>query len=353
MLGLDDTTLTILILGGIVILAFLLKEPAPASAKPLQELQGSVKYVARVEKPLHLPAPAQPQTGLVLTRNWFNVCLTTDKHIMLVGTTGSGKSFLAKALAVVSSHYYDVTVLDPHAQPDTWGGLEAIGLGEEYAKIAIAIEILEAEYTRRFTAWGKGRKDFTPLIIFIDEFPLIKANVPQASEFIKKIARAGRKINMRLKILTQSMLVKSLGVEGEGDIRDNFDLCWLGNFANKKMPALGKLNLPFRGVFEKAGEPFAMDMSLIAKFANMAANLQSNWYIDKPFDGSEGSITQVPESFRPFKLKAGIENSELELRIIRTLWQSGNFTKSEIADLLGGNRQNRFKQINEVLDNEQ
>ena len=153
-------------------------------------------------------------------------------HCMLLGSTGDGKSILAKHLAANCTAY--TIVIDPHAAPDDWGNLPVFGAGRKYGEIAkimaVTLELLQV----RFDARDQGVKQFEPIVIICDEYPAIVASSEAgkvASSWMKLISREARKIAIRLVVLTQSPEVKAIGLEGEGSVRDNFCFIRLGEFA--------------------------------------------------------------------------------------------------------------------------
>jgi len=153
-------------------------------------------------------------------------------HVMLLGSTGDGKSTLAKHLAANCTAY--TIVIDPHAAPDDWGNLPVFGGGRKYAEIAEIMQLLLRLLQVRFDARDTGVKQFEPIIIICDEYPAIIASSEAgkiASSWMKLISREARKVSIRLVVLTQSPEVKAIGLEGEGSVRDNFCFVRLGEFA--------------------------------------------------------------------------------------------------------------------------
>lgn len=153
-------------------------------------------------------------------------------HCMLLGSTGDGKSTLAKHLAANCSAY--TIVIDPHAAPDDWGNLPVYGAGRKYEAIAQIMQITLQLLQVRFDARDQGVKQFEPIVIICDEYPAIVASADAgkiASSWMKLISREARKVSIRLVVLTQSPEVKAIGLEGEGSVRDNFCFIKLGEFA--------------------------------------------------------------------------------------------------------------------------
>lgn len=153
-------------------------------------------------------------------------------HVMLLGSTGDGKSTLAKHLAANCSAY--TIVIDPHAAPDDWGNLPVYGAGRKYEQIAQIMQVTLQLLQHRFDARDQGVKQFEPIVIICDEYPAIVASAVAgkiASSWMKLISREARKVSIRLVVLTQSPEVKAIGLEGEGSVRDNFCFIKLGEFA--------------------------------------------------------------------------------------------------------------------------
>ena len=153
-------------------------------------------------------------------------------HVMLLGSTGDGKSTLAKHLAANCTAY--TIVIDPHAAPDDWGNLPVFGASRNYGEIAQIMGVLLQLMQIRYDARSQGEKNFAPLVIICDEYPAIIASTEAgkvASSWMKLISREARKVAIRLVVLTQSPEVKAIGLEGEGSVRDNFCFVRLGEFA--------------------------------------------------------------------------------------------------------------------------
>ncbi|CAN1213538.1 DUF87 domain-containing protein [Tumidithrix helvetica PCC 7403] len=153
-------------------------------------------------------------------------------HIMLVGSTGAGKSTLAKYLAANCQAY--VIVIDPHMAKGDWGDLPVYGAKRNYTEIAEIMGVLLELMQRRHDRRPEGETNFAPVVIIADEYPSIAAS-PEAgkiaSSWMKLISREARKVSIRLVLLTQSPEVKAIGLEGEGSVRDNFCFVRLGEFA--------------------------------------------------------------------------------------------------------------------------
>jgi len=149
---------------------------------------------------------------------------------MILGETGSGKSTICKYL--VSQVNAPCLIIDPHASPTDWRGFVVIGSGRNYEAIATEFERLANLMQIRYEARDKGISQFDPLIVIIDEFPAIASSLGKgATDTVKLLAREARKVSIRMCLLSQGAEVKTLGLEGEGSIRECFAMLRLGNFA--------------------------------------------------------------------------------------------------------------------------
>ena len=151
-------------------------------------------------------------------------------HLMILGETGSGKSTICKFL--VSQVNAPCLIIDPHASPTDWRGFAVTGSGRNYEAIANEFERLATLMQVRYEQRDKGISQFDPLIVIIDEFPAIASSLGKnATDTVKLLAREARKVSIRMCLLSQGAEVKTLGLEGEGSIRECFAMLRLGNFA--------------------------------------------------------------------------------------------------------------------------
>ena len=158
-------------------------------------------------------------------------------HLMILGETGSGKSVLCKYFA--SELKIPCIALDPHASPNDWKGARVIGQGRDYKAIgqelALLVNLMDIRYKQR----DKGISQFAPLGVILDEFPAVASELGKdASSPVKLIVREARKINIKLILLAQGSEVRTLGIEGEGSLRESFAVVSLGKFATDRAKGL-------------------------------------------------------------------------------------------------------------------
>lgn len=158
-------------------------------------------------------------------------------HIMLLGETGSGKSVLCKYFA--SELKIPCIALDPHATPHDWQGAKVIGQGRDYQAIGKELERLVQLMDVRYKQRDRGVSQFPPLGVILDEFPAVASELGKAATApVKLIVREARKVNIKLILLAQGSEVKTLGIEGEGSLRESFAVVSLGKFAADRAKSL-------------------------------------------------------------------------------------------------------------------
>lgn len=160
-----------------------------------------------------------------------------EGHILVAGETGSGKS---TAMRRVLQDRANVTVLDPHSAGDDWPDARIIGAGRDFDAIVRHMIGMAEELDTRYEQRRAGVTRFDPVTVAVDEMPaIVHAAGREINEVWKAWLREGRKVGLYLVLATQSTRVRTLGIEGEGDVRDNFAMTIvLGHLARQEHPDL-------------------------------------------------------------------------------------------------------------------
>lgn len=146
-------------------------------------------------------------------------------HVLIAGPTDAGKS---TAMRAVLQHRENVVVLDPHYAPGNWRGARVLGGGRNFEEIGAYMQWMMAELDRRAKQLKDGRREFDPLTVATDEMPAIADELGRGTAVIwRKWLREGRKFGLLMVVSTQSTRVKTLGIEGEGDVLRNFQAALL------------------------------------------------------------------------------------------------------------------------------
>jgi energy-coupling factor transporter ATP-binding protein EcfA2 len=155
-------------------------------------------------------------------------------HLLITGSTGEGKSTIAQHLATRLGG--SVVVIDPHATPSDWNGLPVVGKGRDYEAITSLMESQIDEMNRRYSRRAAGQPYGEKISIICDEYAAIcleEVTKKIAPNWFQTLATEARKVEMQLILLTQSDSVKTLQLEGKGNLRENFTHLRLGKFALK------------------------------------------------------------------------------------------------------------------------
>lgn len=192
--------------------------PALPRVEPRPQLPAGPPSAAAGDEPVALPA-------------------IRHGHALIAGETGSGKS---TAMRAVLAARRDVVVLDPHSAGGDWGAAQVVGAGRDFDAIRDYMRQMSRMLSERYTERADGRQEFDAHTVAVDEMPAIVAAVGRDIETVwREWLREGRKVGLYLVLSTQSTRVRTLGIEGERDLLDNFGVVLvLGDLARQEYPAL-------------------------------------------------------------------------------------------------------------------
>lgn len=156
-----------------------------------------------------LPAP---QLDLLLL-------LDRAERVLVKGASDAGKTTLLQHIASRSN---GIMIIDPHFAPGIWpvSDKRVVGAGRNYVAIDKFLNQLMAELDSRYQQRARGKTDFAQITLIIDEYQSVRAECQDAGKILSTLIRESRKVGFRLFIGSHSELVKPLGLEGQGDVRD-------------------------------------------------------------------------------------------------------------------------------------
>jgi hypothetical protein len=273
-----------------------------------------------------IPLPEPEQNPLTPHAVWFPKAVNA-LHLIAIGESGSGKSTLARAIVSESSKIGDVTVIDPHGRSNDWLGLKVIGAGRDYEGIDQFMRATLTTMSKRYKEYEAGCNEFKRLTVVIDETTSIAQKCDHWQQFFSDVSCEGRKVEMRLIVLIHGKGVKTLSLEGQGDLRHNLQFIYLGKHAVKQDKLAATMARP--AVMEIDGINQLIDTSELTQMIPQNIVTRS----EKPINENLPE-TQVNHDKTDLKeLVSGLDN-DYE-RIVANLLLSG-MTDSAIAKHLGG-----------------
>ncbi|NEP70320.1 hypothetical protein [Moorena sp. SIO3A5] len=157
-----------------------------------------------------------------------------SKQLMIIGATGSGKSTLAQWLSYQVGG--QVIVYECEGSPDSWRGLQVVGQAEDFDSInqSMAADLKDLTHQIEIRAErGDSALAGSDRVLIAEEFPELVQKCSNASEWLERHARRGRKARRFLILLSQYDQVAAWGLEGKSGIAANFLKLRLGKLAVK------------------------------------------------------------------------------------------------------------------------
>jgi len=246
------------------------RQPAPAVEHAALLPSPQPVYVAPV--PRTPAAPAAPAVR-ILSPYRFLEALTTDRHVLLVGPSRSGKTTIANALTSQRSRTDRLVIFDPHYHPANWCGLPALRKAGEMDQGMVRLLV---EFEQRKDQMAVGDESYAPITVFMDESPVLKDECPTYKRFIGKMLREALKYKIRLVVLTQSKQVRTMGIEGESDVLRNLVWVLLGEFA-ASVAGVDQIARPV--ALERAGQQIAVNTNGLLELGAMQARHDCLWSV--------------------------------------------------------------------------
>lgn len=149
-------------------------------------------------------------------------------HWMCVGGTGAGKSTFCRLILAYRVARGERFVILAGKRTAVFADIPSIGRDFIASDGMITFDRIRSVTRALLTEviWRDqqdfDQRNFEVLNIVIDDASILLSEVEEVVQLARTIALIGREIKMRLIILTGSKLLKELGLEGRGDLRDHF-----------------------------------------------------------------------------------------------------------------------------------
>ncbi|MCG9886484.1 MAG: hypothetical protein MH825_13125 [Cyanobacteria bacterium] len=152
------------------------------------------------------------------------------KHVLILGSTNGGKTCLTEWLGHQQPGF--VRVLTTKRKATQWRGMEVIGHPRDYAALKVAWEALISEMDRRLGLIDHAGTAYQHLNVLVDELPAQAANLGKDHQhWLSTLLRESRESLIRLFVLVQGGQLKTIGLEGESDLKGCLHWVRLGKFA--------------------------------------------------------------------------------------------------------------------------
>lgn len=191
-------------------------DPTPAELATYQAWLTSRATRPTLPGPLLLDAPQAIPELLPI--------LDSAQRVLIIGASDSGKTNLLQW--VVSRRTGAIVVIDPHSSPNKWPkSARVVGAGSNHPEIETTLDNLIGVMVQRYKEISAGlvrEGEHPKLTIIIDEWMSIAYQCQNAQDVMVRLLTESRKAAMSVIIGSHSERVKSLGLDGKGDLRDGF-----------------------------------------------------------------------------------------------------------------------------------
>jgi len=298
------------------------------------------RLIPQRDEPMLLPPP----------RPTIELPQITRGHVLIAATTGSGKTICLREL--VDMRGGSVVVLDPHYTPGAWGMAQVIS-GNAMRDY---LDQLNSELEARIQARHGGQRSFDALTVATEEMPALVGQFGRDILGVwKRVMREGRKFNIFMMVVSQSTRVKALGIDGEGDLLDNFDhVIELGKNAAEAHPEL-TAGMRRPAVIRSGHHP---PRPVIVPYDPRKDSESDQFIPFYPFNQGdpqlaggvvEPPINNLPPGPRPLNTRWGIITSQ-EIATIISMYRNGASQRMIEQTVFGHTGGSAYHKVNAVLE---
>ena len=290
---------------------------------------------------------------------------SADKHLLIIGGTGDGKSTLIQGLAARLPSW-NIRCYDSDATVDDWHGVppeNVIGIGYDLNAIDRAmrddLHLLIERTQERSQAGNVWHAK--PQLIVAEELPNLVSELEVVKDWIPSLAKRGRRVKLFIAAIAQNDTVDNIGLRGDADLRDScFVRVYLGSKARDRAKKLGN-------------EALLAWLKAQPKGRMLVDDLPCEWFItgtgqvplsaELVQESTELYLDESQESLEPVQDAADefircsqegldyVRNAEtlvLTLELYQKLRNAG-ISRTKIAtDFIGGNKAKALQLVNQL-----
>jgi hypothetical protein len=334
----------------------------PATQHPTSAPDQSELLHTLLATPPHPPPATQPDAAAAATapapvlpwKQW-RLQAVQAHHLLIIGNTDSGKTTLVRAL--LTGKRGTILIIDPKNRPGKWGDITALGLDDdaEYTRIDQALQMVLAELRQRQKALNHGSTTFPSLTVVVDEAPDVADECMAFPTLFKRVGSVGRELHISLIVLSQRSTVRPLGIEGDGQARDNFTKILMGSFARRMEPALAGQR--YCAILDSDGDQHILDVSPLPIYARLPVREDVPWddthagnahlaSCETGFTGEDKLLGQTGSETSSEPGSGGFSpfDAVSEEAVLVTLMQRG-VSQNLLCQVIGGNKVTAIEQI--------
>lgn len=164
-------------------------------------------------------------------------------HLAIFAPTGFGKTLTAEVIGDLRAAHYARTASDfrklyisPIIDTDEFLGWEIVGRGFDKEKLNEFIDFLQYDLIKRYEKMDD--KNVPALIATMDEYRWTVKNATNVPDTVGNGLSMGRRRKVNYILIAQGKGVKTLRMEGEGDLREQFVEVLKGGFVEERVSLL-------------------------------------------------------------------------------------------------------------------
>lgn len=302
--------------------------------------------------------------------NIIDYWLKSDKHLMIIGGTGDGKSTAIKHF-ISRLNDWDITAFDVDYSKGDYP--DKVQIKYDYDSISSAMNNEVEELEQRISDRRSAGKNYSakPKLTIAEELPALALEIGEdVSKWIRVKSSRGRKVYLKLACLAQNDTAENIALKGNVALRDNnFILLYLGKKAidkakkDKDEQLISWLQSTSHGRGILDGKPCLININSLPNTSEVTSNhlLNDSSKLESEaaesadiyrLQQSEAQNIPLPSADNLTDLGNILEKSDEEKIAIALKLKSEGYSKTKIIKLLWGiDGGVRFTELSKMIDN--